>query len=41
MYSRKEKALKIYTHNDTLSPTGGSATTTLDGASNYQAQDLD
>ena len=42
MYSRKEKALKIYTHNDTLSSTiGGSATTTLDGASNYQAQDLD
>ena len=43
MYSRKEKALKIYTHNDTLSSIigGGSATTTLDGASNYQAQDLD
>ena len=41
MYSIKEKALKIYTHNDTLSSTSGSATTTLDGASNYQAQDLD
>lgn len=41
MYSRKEKALKIYTHNDIVPNTNTSSRDDRGGASNYQANDLD